>query len=213
MCNKLNCPTYPSSATPTKVTCLQWPLQGGKVSLQEKLRDIWVLMFGGDYVPVCNKLNCATHPSSATPTKVTCLQWPLQGGKVSLQEKLRDIWVLMFGGDYVPVCNKLNCPTYPSSTTPTKVTCLQWPLQGGKVSLQEKLRDIWVLMFGGDYMPVCNKLNCPIHPSSATPTKVTCLQWPLQGGKVSLQEKVRDIWVLMFGGNYVPVCNKLNFRQ
>ena len=179
----IECTTHLSSATPSKVTWIQWPLWGEKVSLHEKLKENLVLKLWWWTGQVCCKLNCTTHLSSATPSKVTWIQWPLWGEKVSLHEKLKEHLVLKLWWWTGQVCYKLNCTTDLSSATPSKVTWIQWPLWGEKVSLHEKLKEHLVLKLCGEWGKCAT--NWIIHLSSATPSKVTWIQWLLWSEKVS----------------------------
>ena len=185
-----------------KVTWIQWPLWGEKVSLHEKLKEHLVPKLWWWTGQVCYKLNCTTHLSSATPSKVTWIQWPLWGEKVSLHvhEKLKEHLVLKLWWWTGQVCYKLNCTTHLSSATPSKVTWIQWPLWGEKVSLHEKLKEHLVLKLWWWTGQVCYKLNCTTDLSSATPSKVTWIQWPLWGEKVSLHEKLKEHLVLKLCG-------------
>ena len=80
---QIECTTHLSSATPSKVTWIQWLLWGEKVSLHvhEKLKEHLVLKLCGE------RDKCATnwiiHLSSATPSKVTWIPWLLWSEKVS----------------------------------------------------------------------------------------------------------------------------------
>ena len=140
---------------------------------------------------VCYKLNCTTDLSSATPSKVTWIQWPLWGEKVSLHEKLKEHLVLKLCGERGKCAT--NWIIHLSSTKPSKVTWIQWPLWGEKVSLHEKHLVLMLWWWTGQ---VCYKLNCTTDLSSATPSKVTWIQWPLWGEKVSLHEKLKEHLVL-----------------
>ena len=211
VCYKLNCTTHLSSATPSKVTWIQWPLWGEKVSLHEKLKEHLVLKLWWWTGQVCYKLNCTTDLWSATPSKVTWIQWPLWGEKVSLHEKLKEHLVLKLWWWTGQVCYKLNCMTDLSSVTPSKVTWIQWLLWGEKVSLHEKLKEYHVLKLWWWTGQVCYKLNCTTDLSSATPSKVTWIQWPLWGEKVSLHEKLKDHLVLKLWWWTGQVCYKLNY--
>ena len=211
VCYKLNCTTDLSSATPSKVTWIQWPLWGEKVSLHEKLKEHLVLKLWWWTGQVCYKLNCTTDLSSATPSKVTWIQWPLWGEKVSLHEKLKEHLVHKLWWWTRQVCYKLNCMTDLSSATPSKVTWIQWPLWGEKVSLHEKLKEHLVLKLWWWSGQVCYILNCTTDLSSATPSKVTWIQWPLWGEKVSLHEKLKEHLVLKLWWWTGQVCYKLNY--
>ena len=105
---QIECTTHLSSATPPKVTWIQWPLWREKVSLHEKLKEHLVLKLWWWTGQVCYKLNCTTHLSSATPSKVTWIQRPLWGEKVSLHEKLKEHLVLKWWWWTGQVCYKLN---------------------------------------------------------------------------------------------------------
>ena len=200
--------------TPSKVTWIQWPLWGEKVSLHEKLKEHLVLKLWWWTGQVCYKLNCTAHLSSATPPKVTWIQWPIWGEKVSLHvhEKLKEHLVLKLWWWTGQVCYKLNCTTHLSSATPSKVTWIQWPLWGEKVSLHEKLKEHLVLRLWWWTGQVCYKLNCTTHLSSATPPKVTWIQWPLWGEIVSLHEKLKEHLVLNLWWWTRQVCYKLNVQ-
>ena len=93
-----------------KVTWIQWPLWGEKVSLHEKLKEHLVPKLWWWTGQVCYKLNCTTYLSNATPSKVTWIQWPLWGEKVSLHvhEKLKEHLVLTLCWWTGQVCYKLN---------------------------------------------------------------------------------------------------------
>ena len=64
-----------------------------------KLKEHLVLKLWWWTGQVCYKLNCTTDLSSATPSKVTWIQWPLWGEKVSLHEKLKEHLVLKLCGE------------------------------------------------------------------------------------------------------------------
>ena len=149
---------------------------------------------------VCHKLNCTTQLSSATASKVTWIQWPLWGEKVSLHEKLKEHLVLKLWWWTGQVCYKLNVQLTCQVPRPPKVTWIQWPFWGEKVSLHEKLKEHLVLKLWWWTGQVCFKLNCTTHLSSATPSKVTWIQWPLWGEKVSLHEKLKEHLSSSYGG-------------
>ena len=160
---QIECTTHLSSATPPKVTWIQWPFWGEKVSLHEKLKEHLVLKLWWWTGQVCFKLNCTTHLSSATPSKVTWIQWPLWGEKVSLHEQLKEHLVLKLWWWTGQVLLQIECTTHLSSATPSKVTWIQWPLWGEKVSLHEKLKEHLVLKLWWWTGQVCFKLNCTTH--------------------------------------------------
>ena len=118
-----------------KVTWIQWPLWGEKVSLHEKLKEHLVPKLWWWTGQVCYKLNCTTHLSSATPSKVTWIQWPLWGEKVSLHvhEKLKEHLVLKLWWWTGQVCYKLNVqltcqvPRPPRSRDLKGVIGFTWP--------------------------------------------------------------------------------------
>ena len=113
-----------------KVTWIQWPLWEEKVSLYQKLKEHHVLKLWWWMGQVCYKLNCTTHLSSATPSKLTWIQWQKRKKKMSLHEKLKEHLVLKLWWWTRQVCYRLNCTTHRSSVTPSNVTWKCHALQG-----------------------------------------------------------------------------------
>ena len=71
VCNTLNGATTFQVPRPPKSRDSNDPIKVERSQSMKSFRDILSSTSGGDYVPVCNTLNGATHLSSATPTKVT----------------------------------------------------------------------------------------------------------------------------------------------
>ena len=197
---QIECTTHLSSATPSKVTWIQWPLWGEKVSLHEKLKEHLVLNLWWWTGQVCYNLNCTTHLSSATPSKVTWIQWPLWGEKVSLHEKLKEHLVLKLLWWTGQVCYKLNCTTHLSSATPSKVTWIQWPLWGEKVSLYQKLKEHLVFKLWWWTGQVCYKLNVQLTCQVPRPPRSRESNDPFEVKRCHYMKSLRNILSSSHGG-------------
>ena len=147
---QIECTTHLSGATPSKVTWIQWPLWGEKVSLHEKLKEHLVLKLWWWTGQVCYKLNRTTHLSSATPSKVTWIQWPLWGEKVSLHEKLKEHLVLKSWWWTGQVCYKLNVQLTCQVPCPPRSRESNDPFEEKRCHYMKSLRNILSSSYGGE---------------------------------------------------------------
>ena len=132
VCYKLNVQLTCQVPRPPRSRESNDPFEEKRCHYMKSLRNILSSSYGGERASVL-QIECTTHLSSATPSKVTWIQWPLWGEKVSLHEKFKEHLVLKLWWWTGQVCYKLNAqltcqvprpPRSRESNDPFEVT---WP--------------------------------------------------------------------------------------